>query len=486
MQKIEILFDKIYKVIAVFALSCLITPFANLVFFQDGVSPILVFILPLMLLTIGYFIQATFAKITKIKRQQQDLSYESNTKYFSITQSALPIAICIGLSIFLYKAVVEYMKYRVVAGIDLMFDLYSVYPFTMMCVGSIIMIMGVVAWFYPYNRMLSMRNLFVYFSLFLIGFGFTIFVYEDQFVSTICMIMFLLCALIILNQSSILRTIKSTKIGIATAHVRLYNAGTVILFILAVLASLIFVASILVGLTVVGMFLLYLALGVAFRDPNDYIAQERAVDGIIAPSSDVTVLGLSFGSGYLHALWYLFVLIVVVTILLLIFRGKINKVLKTIRDFFGALINNIISLLTDVFFFFSKGDRDEIIEYVNYRDEELDVDKISAKLKMQEFSKKRYSYKDYTNKFNSMRTVSEKYKFAYQTLVDCWGNIDFSLRGSDTPRQIKDKVLARTTINEIPEITAIFEQYHYGNIETDSDIVSKLIVMNKLIEKYYD
>ena len=491
MQKIENLFDKIYKAISLFALSCLITPFMYIIGFDRfRLSRGIAFVLALVLLIIGYFVQAGFAKITRIKRKQQDLSYESNTKYFSITQAALPIVICVGISIVLYRAAVAYLRYRVELGIDLDYDPYSVFPFVMMAMGSIIMIIGVIAWFYPYNRILSMRSLFTYFSLLLMAF---IFPFSVQSISTFCMILFVLCALIILNQSNILRTISLTKIGIATARVRLYNAGTVMLFIIAVLVVLIFVASILVGLTVVVQFLLFLTFGIMFTDVSTFENSERTVEDVTNGSlMELMTLGLGIDRITIHALWYLFIFIVVATTLALLSMRKMKAILKTISDFFGALINNIISLFTDMFFFFSKGDRDDSIEYVNYRDEESDIDKFAAKVKMQEFSRKKYSYKDYTNKFNSMRTVQEKYTYAYQTLVDCWGNIDFSLRGSDTPREIEGKVLARTTINEVPEITQIFEQYHYGNmnfsagIETDPKILNQLSAMNKLIEKYYD
>ena len=484
-KNIETVFEKLYKAITIFALSCLITPFTYMLFFQTlGLNIVLTFITPLFLLTLGYFIQAAFGKITKVKRKKEDMAYEGFTKFFDVKNAALPIVICVVIAFVLFNIVTGYMKYRFEVGIDLTYDRDSLYPYMMLMMSAAIMIIGVVMWFYPYSRIISLRTMFVYFALFSAVFIFT---FSAQWISTICMILFVLCALIILNQSNIIRTINLTKVGVATSRVRLYNIGTVFLFIGAVICTLIVVASILVGLTVVFQFLFYLTLGAMFNT-DGMVDGTHVADSIGDASFNISLLNMSSDNGAVHALWYLFILIVVLLIISLIFIKSIRKVFKSISDFFGALINNIISLFTDMFFFFSMKNPD--IDYINYKDEEIDVDKVEAKIKMQEFSKKRYSYREYTTKFNSLKTINEKYIFAYQSLIECWQNMDFSLRDADTPRQIRDKVLARTTIEEVPDITAIFEQYHYGNtgndIEFDAETLNRIAVMNKLIEKYYD
>ena len=485
MKNIETVFEKIYKAVALFALSCLITPFVYMLFFQMlGLNIILTFITPICLLSLGYFIQAAFGKMTKVKRKKEDTAYEGFTKFFDIKNAALPIVICVVIAFVLFNVVIGYMKYRFEIGIDLTYDRDSLYPYLMLLMSAVIMIIGVVMWFYPYSRIISLRTMFVYFVLFCVVFIFT---FSTQWISTICMILFVLCALIILNQTNIIRTISLTKIGVVTPKVRLYNIGTVFLFIGAVICTLIVVASILVGLTVVVQFLFYLMLGALFK--GDVVEGSQMAESIGEASFNISLLSMSSENGAVYALWYLFILIVVLLIISLIFIKSIRKVFKSIGDFFGALINNIISLFTDMFFFFSMKNPDVEVGYINYRDEEMDVDKVEAKIKMQEFTKKRYSYREYTNKFNSLKTVNEKYIFAYQSLIECWRSMDFSLRTADTPRQIRDKVLARTTIEDVPDITAIFEQYHYGgktDIEYDAETLPRIAIMNMLIEKYYD
>ena len=486
MKNIETVFEKLYKTVTIFALACLITPFVYALFFQMlGLNIVLTFITPMFLLTAGYFIQAAFGKITKVKRKKQDLAYESNTKFFNMKDAALPITICVVIAFVLFNVVTGYMKFRFETGIDLTYDRDSLYPYMMLFMGSAIMIAGVVMWFYPYNRIISLRSLFVYFVLFAIGFIFT---FNTQWISTLCLVLFVLCALIILNQSNIIKTISLTKVGVVTPNVRLYNIGIVFLFIGAVICTLIVVAAILVGLTVVVQFLFFVTLGAIFNDGSG-VEGTHIAESIGEASFDISLLNMSSDNGAVHALWYLFILIVVLLILSLIFIKSIRKVFKSISDFFGSLINNIISLFTDMFFFFSMKNPDVEIDYINYRDEEIDVDKISAKIKMQEFSKKRYSYREYTAKFNSLKTVNEKYVFAYQSLIECWRSMDFSIRDSDTPRQIRDKVLARTTIDEVPDITSIFEEYHYSgktDVEYNAETLPKIAIMNILIEKYYD
>lgn len=480
----EYIFNKIYKAIALFAVSCVITPITYLLFFNMlGLNVFIAFIIPLLLLMLGYFIQAGFAKIRKIKRKPQDLSYESNTKYFSMKDATLPITLCFVISIVAFNIVIAYLKYRVEVGIDLSYDRDSLYPYIMLFISSAIMIIGVVMWFYPYSRIISMRSMFVYFCLFVIIFLYT---FVMPFISTLCMILFMLCSLIILNQSNIIKTIGRTKFGVVTTRVRLYNAGTIVLFIAAALGILVVVAAMLVGVTVIVQFLFPILLAVMFNDdsvPNDFIPESSG-----GATFDVSLFGFASNSFGIHALWYLFILIVISTLICLIFIRQIKNVFKSIGDFFGRLINNIVDLFMDIFFFFSLDPRSDTFEFTNYKDEELDIDKTSAKIKMQEFSKKRYSYKDYTNKFNSFKTLNEKYIFAYQTLVGFWGDMDFSLKKSDTPRQIENKLLARTTIDQVPDITRIFENYHYGEMRdsgNNSDTLAKVIAMNKLIEKYY-
>lgn len=481
----EKMFNKIYKFITLVAMSCVITPFAYMMFFRMlNINAVIALFAPMLLLMTGYLIQSIFGKIAKVKRKTQDLGYESNTKFFSIKNAALPITICVIISIVLFNIIIGYLKYRAEAGIDLIYDKYSLYPYVMMLMASTIMITGIVMWFYPYNRIISFRSMFVYFCLFVIAF---IISWSFQWIATLSLILFMLCALVILNQSYIIKAINLTKIGVVTTRVRLYNIGTVALFVVAVMCALIVVASILVGVSVVFKFLFYLILGTIFMD--DGSVNENTIGNEIGSAVfDMPLMNMSGNDVAIHALWYLFIFLIIGTILSLILLKKIRKIFKSIGDFFGYLINNIISLFTDMFSFFAKSDRDEGYEYINYKDEEIDIDKISAKIKMREFNNKRYTYKDYTNDFNAMKSLNEKYKFAYQTLVKCWNDMNFSLRESDTPRQIKEKLLARTTIEDLNDITQMFELYHYSdfNMEINTKTLIQLEEMNKLIAKYYD
>lgn len=481
----EKIFNKIYKFITLVAMSCVITPFSYMIFFRAlNINGIISFITSMLLLMLGYLLQSIYGKIVNINLKSQDLSYESNTKFFNIKNAALPITICVIVSIVLFNIIIGYLKYRTEVGIDLVYDQYSLHPYVMMLMALTIMIIGVVMWFYPYNRIISVRSMFVYFCLFVIAF---IFPWSSQWIATLSFILFMICALVILNQSYIIKAINLTKIGVVTTRVRLYNIGIVALFFVAVICVLIVVASILVGLSVVFKFLLFLILGTIFRD-DGFVDETTIGDEIGAAVFDMSLMNMSGNNITIHALWYLFILLIIGFILSLIFIKKIRVIFKSIGDFFGYLINNIISLFTDVFSFFTKNDKVESDEYINYKDEEIDIDKISAKIKMREFSNKKYTYKDYSNDFNTLKTFDEKYKFAYQTLVKCWNDMNFSLRTSDTPRQIKEKLLARTTIDDLNDITQTFEIYQYSdfNMEINIGTLTQLDQMNKLIAKYYD
>jgi len=471
-------FNRLYKFFAMGAVTLTVAPYTFLLLFSSiGVPPALSFVLTFLLICFGYFLQAIYGGITKLKREEGGAAYEKGVVYFKAGKAVLPITICAVLSIIPFHVTHAYLKWRYEVGLDLIYDSDALMPVVAVLVAFVPMLIGIILWFYPYDRIISSKTIFVFLAAHLLSLllsmvipGFT----------TFCFIIFLLFTLIIFNQSYLIQLMDRAKVGSLTPQMRFYNIALVCMVIAAVSVTLLLVVTVVIGVVVLFRILLFFALAAVLGD--DATTYQKADKVADAAGGEMFSGIMEFQSNTEVAFFFtLFCILVCSAVLFFIIIRKVNLI-KIIGNFINALFSNIMEFFANLFYFNRMG-RDSV-EYFDYTDDERQVDNSSYKRHSVQDFKPRKTYRDFAHRLNSLKSYSEKLGYAYNTLVSFWNSMDFMLNVSDTPREIGEKVKKRSEIKKVDEMTALFERVKYADSdETDDGLLEE---MCGLIRKYYD
>jgi len=470
-------FEALYKFFAVNAVALTIAPYAYLLFFANIASPVTSFLFTVLLMWFGYGLQAVYGGIAKVKREEGGPAYEKGVRYFKPKHAVLTITAVVLLSTIAYSATHAYLRYLVEIGQLLFYDPDSLMPFIAMFVVLAPMYAGIVTWFYPYDRIVSSKTIFVFLAAHLISlilsFVFPVF-------TTLCFILFLLSALVIFNQSYLIQLVDKSKIGLLTPQMRFYNIALVCIALLAVSVTMLFVVVVVIGVVILFRILLYFTLASVLRDDSTVYQKAETVAESAGGEIFSDFLGIKGGSN-MQFIFALFCMLVFAVILFFIFIRKVN-IIKIVGNFLNALYANLIEFFTNLFYF--NRTVTSKVEYTDYTDDERQVTAQTYRQRSSQEFKPRKTYRDFMHKLNSYKTHPEKLNYAYNTLVTFWNGMEFMIRPSDTPRQIRDKVVSRSEIKNMDGITELFERVKYaGQSEVDDGILEEMCAM---IRKYYD
>nr|MBQ4319228.1 DUF4129 domain-containing protein [Clostridia bacterium] len=398
-------------------------------------------------------------------------------RYFKPKSAVLTITAVVLLSTIAFSATHAYLRYQVEIGRLLFYDPDSLTPFIAMFVVLAPMYAGIVTWFYPYDRIISSKTIFVFLAAHLISlilsFVFPVF-------TTVCFILFLLSALVIFNQSYLIQLVDKSKIGLLTPQMRFYNIALVCLALLAVSVTMLFVVVVVIGVVILFRILLYFTLASILRDESSSYQKAETVAESAGGEIFSGFLEIEGGSN----MQFIFALFCMLIFALIFFFSIIRKVnlIKIIGNFLNALYSNILAFLTNLFYF--NRTVTSKVEYTDYTDDERQVTTQSYRARNEQNFKPRKTYRDFMHKLNACKSHSEKLTYAYNTLVTFWNGMDFRIRPSDTPREICNKVVSRSEIKNVDGITSLFERVRYaGQSEVDDGILEEMCAM---IKKYYD
>ncbi len=474
-------FGMFNKFIAAGAVTVTIAPFVYLFIYGGlGVTPLIPFTTTALSVCIGLVCQAFVGAINKTKRGESNHAYESNTKYFKPREAMISIIVAVALSFIAFKMTNSYMLALYRAGRIPSYDPYSLYPLLAALSIFIPTMAGIMIWFYPYDKIISSRTIFPFLAVHLIS---VMISYYFANFATVCFMLFLFFALLILNQSYLLGLVDRTRIGVVTPQMRLYNIALVCVVVLLVALFFVVVMSVVVGVVVLFRMFLFFALAAILRDDSTtYQKPDEVADaassqffadfGGIAGGSDSMVMGMYF---------VLFCILVFCTAVFFIIVRKVNLI-KIFGDLLGRVYNAILSFIENLFSYARS--IKERVEYFDYFDDEKKVDQTAYQSSKKVEFKARRTYRDFTHRLNSLKTLTEKTEYAYSTLVYFWRTMEYRLRASDSPREIGAKVMSRTELKNINEITSLYERTRYGGEEVESDIL--LGEMCAMIKKYYD
>jgi hypothetical protein len=86
-----------------------------------------------------------------------------------------------------------------------------------------------------------------------------------------------------------------------------------------------------------------------------------------------------------------------------------------------------------------------------------------------------------------MGNNGDKIQFAYVALTLFWKHANYGISASDTPHEIKDKVLYKSSESDIEDITNVFEALKYAGERINSLQAEKTIdSMCRLLRRFFD
>jgi hypothetical protein len=466
-------FERLYKFLACAAIVIITEPLIYTIIYPTigGLALPLAIVGVPVLFALGYAVQALFGAVTGIKRGSATQAYEKLAQYFRFAEAALPLTLCAVAGIAATNAVSGYMRMRYETGIDHLYDKWSVIPFAAGIICAAFIAVGVVSWFYPYSRLISMRSMFACFVLVLADFALNIAFGLTQDFLVACAALFILFSAVVMNQSHIVGVINATGTGVVTPRVRFYNLLAVGIVCILVAAAMPIILTVLVGLAVLGKMILFFILRGIFGVSEETQYEQAEVQGSEFGASMFGGIGDLGGASVAKNYFTIFMILLLAVLLFLILIRRKN-LFKVIYNFINNLFANIMDFLANIFEFnrFST----EKFALSDYRDVETKTDKKAIR----EFTaaiRPARSYREFERRLESILEARARLMFAYNELVRCWSEKNIGLNISDTPAEIEQKVLAAVSGTDAEVITRAFETVKYAERDLPGSESTRLV-----------
>ena len=436
-----------------------------------------------LLFGVGYVFQAVFGAVTGVRRGEASRAYEKLVTYFKLSEAALPLALCGAAGVAVISAVSRIMRMRYEAGLDWMYDRWSLIPFVAGLAAAALIAAGIVAWFYPYSRIISMHSMFAYLVIIVANFAVNVVFGISQNFLVACAALFLLFVAVVMNQGHIVNVINAAGTGLLTPRVRFYNLIAVGIFCLLIAAVVPLVITLFVGVAVLArMALFFILRGILgnteelqYEDASEQASQFSS--GMFGNIGDLG--GESLAKGY-FALFAL--LLIAVLILVIIIRRR--NVFRIIYNFINDLFANLMDFLANIFEFnrFST----EKFALSDYRDVETKTDKTAIHEYKAIGKRAPRSYREFRRRLDAVADARGRLVLAYNELIRCWGDGIVKLSISDTPSEIERKVIESTSNTNAEVITRAFETVKYAELDLPTSESERLVgVMCAQIRRAY-
>lgn len=325
---------------------------------------------------------------------------------------------------------------------------------------------GCVIWFYPIERL---SNIFVLIT------GCVLFVAEAFYLVLTCLaadiglaliyrlavplLVFSFCVFLIYNQSNLQKRYRGSVVTVITPTARAYNMLLVTVLILMMIAVCAVIYVALSGVTIILRALLFILAYKLFSNAaneSDYKVYEYVDPDDVSVQFERSVM--SPDNQFLLAAFFLMALTAVLLIVG-IRTGWLQKILARIRVWLREFFETIF--LGSEIFARSSDPNAEDGQY-NYKDEKKLLNKDAAVRDYEEMAQGTDSYKSFLQRLGKLETYDEQLCYAYSVLLKIYKNRNVTLKRSDTPREIEEKVIRAISETEIRAITADFERIRYG------------------------
>ncbi len=465
-------YNKLYKLLAVTAVNAVISAAAYILFYRlFGTLAFIPGLLLAVMCAVGYGMQAIYGRLTSRRRDPRrgyddEFGYEGHERAFAPLRAAGPLTIAALLSVFSYGLYNSFLISYSGLGNDFFYSEYSIYPLIFCAATFIGLASGIILWFYPAHRVISLRTMLTFLVvLLIIFFGAVMFGVPSSLI-TAYLFIFTLCAFTVMNQTHIQRGLSDTLTAISPSG-RVYN---LLLIAVTVVCALLFVFLASVILT--GLKYIVLLIGsVIFSGAERQSAGEFSdytVEDVNREYGRFFISNQPFGEKILFAL---FIILFVAALVLFLTRGAemTQRILKKVREW----IVELFMFFTDIGGFKSSRYGTEI-DFSNYRDEEIKLEHAVIR-EYNGGEGSRRSYREFISKLNSLPSASEQIRFAYAALMASYRERGFGNRLSNTPREAKEKISARTSAPALDDAVRAIETVDYAERELPDDECHRVI-----------
>lgn len=500
MTRADKIFEKVLGLIVLLAASMLTVPVALMLFTNQTRS---IFtgaerIMPIFSVAstfFGYFIQSVFAKITGKVPSHDGYAVEGKDTlmHFHVKHTVIPITIYLLFGIIFFF--VSNAAFQILYDNGQMEYISVVYGISVALLFFFSAMIGCVIWFYPIERLTSVNILIgagvlfyaeMFFATLIIAplfsMGFSVLVHPT--VTSVIgppFIIFTVCILVIFNQNNMQQKFRGSVVSVITPSARMYNLFLIFMFLLILLLMvlLVYVAISAVAIILYAIFFVF-AYQIFYNQPADeYNYNADYVDSEVI-SSDFQRNVMSPENQYLLAVFFLLIL-TAGALFVLAKTGRLRLLIERIRAWFRDLISSFL-IGRDIFR--NAGDRDLSDEIYNYKDEKKQLQNAAVR-DYRNLAEQTDTYKLFMLRLGRLKSYDEQLCYAYAVLLKMYKKINISLKSSDTPREVEDKVRRSLTPEEIRKITDDFERIRYAEEEV-SDIEATSILNNicAVIKRY--
>ncbi len=462
----DFLFKKFYKILSVVAVMSVIVPIVYVFlyrFIPNGYWPLL-YIVSALLFCVGYGMQAVYGAIISSRHNvregyDDDSGYESNVNPFKPLFAALPIIVAALIGSAFY-GIVDRLLYKLYVEGGLIYDSQSLYPYFGAIAAFALVTAGIVIWFYPPHRIISMRSMFAYFGVMGVTFAASLMMSVPTTLLSISLIVFFACSFIVLNQTHIRRGVTGTMTAISDDG-KFYNLKLMIVASVVVVLVLIVFFAVFTGVGFVLKFVFtYIALKIlnGKAENDDYVDEDQMYSDFSGAMFENQPVGQQF-------FIILFIIMFIGAIVFFIFRGS---------DAVRRLIEKIKDWIREIFLFFMsekeyRGMGQSMSrEYANYTDETISLQDAAIRAYDPKIVEKR-SYREFIAYLNSLPTATDQIRYAYVTMLSVFRSLGYGIRPSETPRETKVRVKSRSATNDLEIITSALESVDYIEVEPSEE-----------------
>ena len=467
--------DLLRKAGSVCCVLCLMCAFLNnfaVISFGKRYGSIICIVATVFFCLLGYTFSAVFGKVQKFQRPREDFDLH-NQKYFSPSVALLPLLCVVICAIVL---TVLYRSYRL--GVDRYLDKYSLELYFLPLVASLVILCGVILWFYPYHKIVSRNSIIGYFIGFLISFIISIIFEVDCVFLTVCFAVFLLFYFILCNQRCYERFFSSRRYLAPESRFGRYNLKLAIRHYLLTIGCFAVVLSLCI--------IVASSFNFSGRSSSDDYEKEQKQEYVYtekdntAPKTfegeksfiadeahgDDSTVGLICGT--------VVIIGVIALLLYLLFRKKPHLALFSfIHNLFDAMLEFITSLFYLLFAkkYSGEAKRDFVDKY-----EKFDVEYTESRIRRHES----LTPKSFEEHYNSIDELPGRFAYVYGVYCKLLTEQGLGIKRSDTPREIIHKLNLQND-NSLNVPSGYYEIIRYANKKAPEEELAKYLPIMKEI-----
>lgn len=456
--------DLLMKLLAGFGVSMILCE-VNAVFFKYIRGADNSFYLGLFMLTLlatfggfmfGFLLQGLLFFITGNTRRNE-YSWEDTTHYFKFGAALPMLIVCVVTGFAFFGLFDAYCRELMMRGILWQYDGYSLFPIMMSGAWLISSVLGVYLQFFPYNRIMTFERIGFCTAVSL----FCVLISSGYPLVSIFFAVYAISAIIIMNQSHIVRTYNTVTVMRINTSTRLYNMRITLLVLLLATLGGAGVYICVQGLYFLIRLIIYFAIFSIMRLGE--FAQTSPEQAVQQMNDSV------FGDDSYMNMFYLFGFIViagvVVTLLVAARYGIIQSFLAAINRWFRQFIA----------FFMGGSDDYSEPEEINYRDVVTRISDKKAPNKNSFRMPEKLTQREFERRLASMPDHNERLSYAYFIMLNLMSSLAPTLKKSDTPRELAVKINSSVSNDYIDEATELIELIKYAETSSDPNEANSVV-----------